>query len=499
MRLAALCWGLVFALPAVVWAQNAFSPGGPDYAIAGALMGDQTFPQAAISPGGGWLVWQDNAVDNDGFGIKAQVLNSSLAKSGAAFRVNAQGAGDQEKPQVSLLNGGGAVFVWQGGMPGFQKIYARFMAANGTFLTGDLLVNTYTNEFQVNPSVAALADGSVVVVWGSYGQDGDRQGVFAQRFSSAGAKLGGEFQVNQYTPNNQRTPTVAALTNGNFVVTWVSELQRAAASVDVYARIFTISNSLPVAVGSEFPVNTSVTNLCANPQVAGSTAGGFAVVWSQNADVTSATGSPSETGTPNIPAGILTSDGWDVFGRVFNASGAAVSAPVRLNTWTYGDQFAPKISAFGKNYLTVWISLGEDGDWEGIFGQFLTSNGGLAGLEFRVNTTTVSRQIDPSVCADGINRFLVCWSSFEAGTSFDLFARAYDLIRVDVAVSAQGVTISWNTQPGSVYQVQSSANYFSGNSTWSNVGSPRTAVGLADSVVLSPSGGGAFYRVVRTQ
>ena len=502
MRLTALCWAVVVALPAVVWGQNAFSPGGPDYAVAGALPGDQTFPQAAISPAGGWLVWQDNAVDGDGVGIRAQALNSSLVKSGAALRVNVQGAGDQEKPQVSLLSGGGAVFVWQGGTTGFQKIYARFLAANGTFITNsDLLVSTNTSEFQINPSVTTLADGSVVVVWAGYGQDGDRQGVFARRLSSTGVNLGGEFQVNQYTSNNQRTPAVAALTNGNFVVAWVSELQRASASVDIYARIFTISNSLPAAVGNEFPVNTSATNLCANPQVAGSPTGGFAVVWSQNDNVAGATASPTETGAPNIPASPRSSNSWDVFGRVYNAGGTAVSAPVRLNTWTYGDQYAPKISAFGKNFLTVWLSLGQDSfynSWEGVFGQFLNSGGGLAGVEFLVNTTTVSRQIDPSVCADGVNRFLVCWSSFVGDTSFDLFARAYDLIRVDVAVTAQGVTISWNAQPGSVYQVQSSPGY-SNDSTWSDVGSPRTAVGYAESVVVSASGGGAFYRVVRTQ
>jgi hypothetical protein len=114
-------------------------------------------------------------------------------------------------------------------------------------------------------------------------------------------------------------------------------------------------------------------------------------------------------------------------------------------------------------------------------------------VEFRVNTTGVSRQIHPAVTADGVNRFLVSWSSFIAGTSFDLFARAYDLIRLDVVATAQGVTLSWNTQPNSVYQVQVSTDY----ATWSNFGLARVAGGYSDFVNLSAVNGQAYYRVVR--
>jgi hypothetical protein len=354
-------------------------------------------------------------------------------------------------------------------------------------LTGDIRVNTYTNEFQINPSVATLTDGSVVVIWASYGQDGSMQGIYGQKFSAAGDKVGGEFQVNSFTSNNQRTPAVAALAGGNFVVTWVSELQRGSGSVDVYACIFSPSGT---PVGSAFAVNTTTTNICANPSVAGSTDGGFAVVWGQDNSVgRNVAGDISVAGTVPNP------DGWDVLGRLYNATGGFITQPIRLNTMIHGDQYAPKISAFGKNYLTVWISLGQDGSWEGIFGQFVTSAGQLAGVEFQVNTTEVSRQINPSVCADGANRFLVCWSSFRAGTSFDLVARAYDLIRMEMTATAQGVTVSWNTLPGCVYQVQASTDY----SAWTNYGSARTATGYSDFLNINASNTGALYRVVRVQ
>ena len=487
--------GWLLAVPVLVNGQNAFSPGGNDYLIAGALPGDQTFPQAAVNTNGGYLVWQDNSLSTNGLSIRAERLDGTLSQTGALFQVNVQTAGDHEKPQVALLNGGGAVFVWQGGKYGFQKIYARFLGANGAFTTTtNIQVNTYTNSFQIGSVVATLTDGSVVVVWASDGEDGDLQGVYGQRLSATGAKLGGEFQINQYTPHNQRTPAVTALANGNFVVAWVSELQRTSASVDIYARIFGITSNAVSAVGNEFPVNTSVTNMCANPQVAASPQSGFAVVWSQNANTVLTAG--SQYGVQVSPAQTsLSPDGWDVFGRLFNANGTAAGAPVRLNTYTYGDQYAPKISAFGKEYLTVWISLGQDGSWEGIFGQFLTSGGALEGVEFRVNTTTVSRQIQPSVASDGFNRFLVVWSSFGAGTSFDLWARSYDLIRLQIVSTPQGPSLSWNTQPRCVYQVQMTTD----NVTWSNFGPARSAGGYSDAVTVNAANGMSYYRVVRVQ
>src|SRR2546425_3432342 len=122
----------------------------------------------------GFLVWQDNVTDGDGLGISARRITGNLSGLFGVFRVNEQSAGDQENARVAVLKDGGAAFVWQGGAAGFQHIYARFLKRDGTFATGDRLVNTYTNNHQIDPVVAVLADGTVAVVWSSYGQDGDR-------------------------------------------------------------------------------------------------------------------------------------------------------------------------------------------------------------------------------------------------------------------------------------------------------------------------------------
>jgi hypothetical protein len=485
----AVLTGFALAVLPQAPAQNAFSPGGNDYPILGAVPGDQVRAQAAISTSGGWVVWQDNAVDTNGLGVGAWRLDAALRATGPKVRVNATQVGDQEKPQVAKLTGGNTVFVWQGGKQGFQKIYTRFVAPNGSFLTStDVLVNTtYTNNFQIDPAVAALNDGRAVVIWSSYDQDGSRQGVYGRIYNANGTTNGGVFQVNQFSLNNQRTPSVAALSDGGFAVAWVSELQRGQSSVDIFCRRFNASGS---PASGEFPVNTSTTNACANPSLAALPAGGFAVAWSQR-DFASANSSLSSFDT-TVSSGVNLNS-WDVWMRAYGATGLALGLPVRMNSYTYGDQYAPKLSAFGRSYLACWQSLGQDGVLEGVFGQFMSASGELAGVEFRINSDVGSRQLFPAIAADGNARFLTIWSSYATSGNVDLFGRVFDLIQVSIAPISGGVRVSWNSRPGMTYQLQASADM----ANWSNYGAARVAVGDSDYVDIPAGATVVSYRVVR--
>src|SRR5262245_16138651 len=66
--------------------------------------------------------------------------------------------------------------------------------------------NGYTQGQQSYQAVAMDRDGDFVVVWQSYGQDGDGAGVFGQRFNAAGVPQAVEFQVNAYTPAGEGLP-----------------------------------------------------------------------------------------------------------------------------------------------------------------------------------------------------------------------------------------------------------------------------------------------------
>jgi len=448
-----LCWGLFLGIPAAVFAQTSYyKTNGTEYAIIGSLPGDQVFPCAALNSSGGFVVWQDNITDGDGWGVSAMKLNGTLSGSGSSFRVNVQGTNDQENPRVALLKNGGAVFVWQGGREGYQHIFARFLTPTNTWLTTtDVVVSTFVNNFQINPAVAVLNNSNVVVVWASFDQAASSsfQDVYGQILSPTGQKVGTNFLINQFIPFNQRTPAIAALKNGGFVVAWVSEQERSSApnwgsntvyygastvplpSVDIYARLYA-SNG--VANGNEFLVNTD-TKPGANPSVAAAADGSFMVAWGEK-DV------------------VVTDNSWDIYARSFtNASGGTA---VRVNSHLYGDQYVPRISAIGGDYMIIWTSLGQDGSREGVFGQFVHEDGSFVGGEFQVNTTTTGQQMQPVVVSDGTEQFLVVWSGFTfSAASMDLFAQRYINVNGTCnAMSAPFVYAPFSTNSVGIYQPQ---------------------------------------------
>lgn len=409
---------LAVAAPALVWGQGSYAPQGGEYNPAGSLVGDQVYPHVSIKTTGGYIVWQDNFTDGAGLGISARKLDSSLSGNLSTFRVNENSTNDQERSQVSMLNDGGAVFVWQGGKQSFQHIYARVRSASGIWMTGDIQVNIPTNVFQREAAITTLANGNAVVVWGSFNQVSGTsfQDVYSQILTPAGAKSGGETLVNSTTAFNQRSAAIAPLSDGRYVVVWVSEQQRFENSVDVYARVFTANGG---AASSEFLINSG-TNVCASPSVAPSADGGFIVAWMQK-DI------------------LVSSNSWDVFARPFSGAGFG-GVTRRVNTEVYGDQLGPKISAVNSDYLVVWTSMGQDGSQEGVYGQYLASDGALSGGEFRLNSTTPSQQFHPVVASDGVATFLSVWTGFIGGpNSFDLFAQRY--ASTDQPLSAPGAPI----------------------------------------------------------
>ncbi len=162
------------------------------------------------------------------FGVYGQRYDSSGVKSGVEFQVNTYTTNYQTFPSVAPLNDGGFVATWQSsGQDGDSfGIYGQRYNSTSVKSGVEFQVNTYTTSDQEYPTVAPLNDGGFVVTWQSYGQDGDTDGIYGQRYDSTGVKSGVEFQINTYTASYQRSPTVAPLNDGGFVVTWEPEFPK---------------------------------------------------------------------------------------------------------------------------------------------------------------------------------------------------------------------------------------------------------------------------------
>jgi len=403
-----VCWTVFFLVGVTAgWSQGVSRSGG-EFSLLGQPVGDQVLPSLSLTPTDCVLAFY-----NQGLGIDAALLDRNYTAQSFSS-ISKTAVGDQVKPAVRPLrsgNGfnGNTLFVWQSSVLGTPDIYARL--AHGTnFFTSDIRVNTYLKDQQVDPAVSATLDGGAMVAWSSLGQDGGLWGIYARKVSGTGALAGAqEFQVNKFI-GSQRRPAVCTLAKGNVVFAWVSDSERAAASRDIYARVFTTAG---VPVTGEILVNT-VTNKCAYPALAALNNGGFTVAWSQkDTDLTNS---------------------WDVWGRAFSASGSATVKPFRINSYLFGDQYQPRLASGPNGVLAVWTSLGQDGDREGVFGRYLLGGDQVSGAEFQVNTTTASQQLDPDVAWNGVDRFLVVWTSLQGQdpnnpSGFDLYGQMYLLSR----------------------------------------------------------------------
>jgi hypothetical protein len=152
------------------------------------------------------VAWQqpEDTGDNSEYGIFARRYSSAGEAQGSEFQVNVYTTGSQTSPSVSRHGGSSAfVIVWQddgclvGEPPPFcfhdgddAGVFGRRFSAGGTPIGTEFQVNTYTTNRQTHPRVAASEAGHFVVVWESYGQDTDQQGVFAQRYIVPGAVCG---------------------------------------------------------------------------------------------------------------------------------------------------------------------------------------------------------------------------------------------------------------------------------------------------------------------
>jgi hypothetical protein len=424
---------------------NYYAAYGSEYPVAGSLPGDQMKPDVAVTPTGGYVVWQDNVTPGGGWGIRAEQLDGTFNGSLSPIWVNQLGTTNQQNPRVAMLKNGGAAFVWQGGVAGHQHIFARFLSHTNTWLTTtNVAVSTFTNTFQANPAMTVLNNSNVVVVWASYDEasGGSLLDVYGKILTQTGQTVSNQFLINQFTSFNQRTPAVVALKSGGFAVAWVSEQERSTATTqpnmryaakaipapsgDIYARLYSSNGA---ALSNEFPVNTNLYP-CANPCLAAGSDGGFMVAWSQHDS-------------------LVASNGWDIYARSVSSTGAG-GAVLRVNTHVYGDQYAPKISAIGLDYLIVWTSMGQDGSREGVFGQFLHDDGSLVGGEFQVNTTWVGQQKQPVVASDGTAQFAVVWTTFTGvPNGFDLAAQRYaNVSAILQAMSAPFVNAPFNLSNG---------------------------------------------------
>ena len=263
-------------------------------------------------------------------------------------------------------------------------------------------VNTTTINSQEQPSIAALADGGFIVTWMDSAQDGSGWGIYAQRYAADGTPSGGEFRVNTTTSNEQSQPSITALAGGGFVVSWTSNGQDGS-GWGIYAQSYAANGS---PSGNEFRVNSTTYDTQYQPSSTGLADGGFVLTWE----------SYGQDGS-----------GWGIYAQRYAADGTPSGSEFQVNTTTSSDQSQPSITALADGgFVVAWRSAGQDGSGWGIYAQRYAADGTPSGSEFQVNTTTSSDQSQPSITALADGGFVVAWrSAGQDGSGGGVFAQRY--------------------------------------------------------------------------
>ena len=360
---------------------------------------------------------------------------AKLNPVGGEFQVNSYTTLRQVYPAVAVDADGDFVVVWEsegfaGADSAESSIQGQRYSSDGAALGGQFQVNTYTSSYQSGPAVAIHADGDFVVVWASAAEmDGSRSSIQGQRYAADGSALGGEFQVNTYTTYGQFAPAVAVDAEGDFVVVWASY---GSASTDtshfsVQGRRYASDGSV---LGGQFQVNTYTTDSQTVPSVAVDGGGNFVVVWQSR-------GSPG----PDTSY-------FSIQGQRYAADGSALGGEFQVNSYTRAGQFRPKIAVDGDgDFVVVWssaASAGTDSAQTSIQARRFASDGSALGGDFQVNTYTTSFQPNASVATDVDGNFVVVWQSNGSGGT-DLSAWSIQGQEYSADGSAPGGELQVNT------------------------------------------------------
>ena len=181
---------------------------------------------AADAAGNFVAVWGSDGQDGSSVGIFAQRYDASGSPRGGEFQVHQYATNAQSVPSVASDAGGNFIVAWQSSTLDGNRldVVARRFDASGAAQGPEFRVNTYTTWHQFAPAVAADPAGTFVVSWedGYQGYPNYGYSIRAQRFSATGTPRGSEMRVNTFTPQPHRQAAVAAGPAATFVVVWTN-------------------------------------------------------------------------------------------------------------------------------------------------------------------------------------------------------------------------------------------------------------------------------------
>ena len=283
-----------------------------------------------------------------------------------------------------------------------------------------------------------------MVVWvDNTGSGADPSVVKARLYDALGTPLGAALTVNPVNASNEFDPSVIALSDGRFLVTW-----HGPSSLEGQ-----VVNAAGTKSGSAFTIATAASG---EASVAALPNGGFVAVWKSGSEAGLRLQNFSATGTPVGTATVIAqTPGAEQFPEIVKLSGSLFAAvwtetslplvkraqQFDLNAAAVGSEFAvtassdPRYNYAGNSiayldngrYVIAWTENNPsdfDTDGTSIRAQVFEANGTPAGDGFQVNSTTAGRQYNPSVAVAANGQFVITWSDDAGIVNAQMFSAA---------------------------------------------------------------------------
>lgn len=294
---------------------------------------------------------------------------------------------DQE-PKITVLASGGWVVTWEAGRRS-HDIYQQAYSADGSANGGETQVNSTWEGDQSEHQTTALSNGGWVVTWLS-GQDGG--GVYQQIYRADGSRQGGETLVNS---NYYSNAVVTALAGSGWVLTWEGD--------GVHQQVYNADGS---PVGSETRVDTTDEGYYYNHEVAALSDGGWVVTW--------------QAWDEDFAA-----DGF--FQQAYHADGSALGGETHYDVIPVGKEVLALASG---GWVVSWSPYDDSSDPYNnptdFYQQAYNADGTLLGGEVRVNSTTRPNpgELHSVALADG--GWVVTWETWTQSMAHeDIYQQAF--------------------------------------------------------------------------
>lgn len=440
------------------------TPQGPQVLVASnTYLGTSSVGMAA--DGDFVISWHDHygKLENN-TGVYAKRYNAIGELQQDVFLVNTETTFSQVNSSVVVEADGDFVIVWQSQEQdgSTEGIFGQRYRKSGERKGEEFQINTHITNNQRFPAIAIDDLGGFVVAWQSSNQDGANEGVYAQRFAAPqttpippvltpiadktideGLSLYLETEAEdanediiKFSLDEASLDLGMSIDSITGALTWMDTKDKTGnyevtvtASDGVFSdqQKFIVEVKEPINSGLEFQVNTRTSQHQQNPAIGMYSKGGLIVVWENDQD-----------SRDDVIRTYLFVKRYDAYGRqleeefilnTFRSNGVTLANPELV------------IDAHDKTII-VWEDSRQDGYLSGIYARRLDSLGNpIEPVEFKVNTTTSYKQVNPSLATDANGNFVITWQSDrQDGSEYGIYAQ-----RFNAEAEVQGTEFLVNT------------------------------------------------------